>query len=94
MIESKAFVRPDSGNAVWGVQFIWPIKAEYRIVWLSPDYSQVIVGRSKRDYVWYMSRTPQVPETDYTAAAERIRSMGYDVAKLRRMPRAGVPIPR
>lgn len=90
VIKSKAFVRPSSGNAVWDVQFIWPIKAEYRIAWLAQDYSQVIVARSKRDYVWYMARTPQVPESDYTAAVDRIRGMGYDVAKLRRMPRRAI----
>ena len=26
------FVRPDGSNAVWGMQFIWPIKADYQIV--------------------------------------------------------------
>ena len=45
--QPKGFVRDTGSNAVWGMQFIWPIKAEYRVVHLDPDYSQTIIGRSK-----------------------------------------------
>ncbi|TZF90369.1 lipocalin family protein [Cognatilysobacter lacus] len=79
-------VVPGTGNAVWGMQFIWPIKAEYVIGWLAPDYSQVLVVRSKRDYAWVMARTPRIPEADYLGHVERLRAMGYDVSKLRRVP--------
>ncbi|WP_334177683.1 lipocalin family protein [Pseudoxanthomonas sp.] len=79
-------VRPDGGGAVWGMQFVWPIQAEYVIAWVDADYGQTIVGRSKRDYVWLMARTPQIPETEYAARVEQIRAMGYDVSKLRRVP--------
>ena len=33
-------MQPGISNAVWGMQFIWPIKAEYVVVYLSDDYSQ------------------------------------------------------
>lgn len=79
-------VVPDTGNAVWGMQFVWPIQAEYVIGWVAPDYSQTLVVRSKRDYAWVMARTPTIPDADYRAAVERLRAMGYDVAKLRRVP--------
>ena len=46
-------------NAIWTMRFIWPFEADYRIAYLSPDYSQVIIGREKRDYVWIMARTPR-----------------------------------
>lgn len=81
-----ATVVPNSGNAVWGMQFVWPIQAEYVIGWVAPDYSQTLVVRSKRDYAWLMARTPTIPEADYTAHVERLRAMGYDVSKLRRVP--------
>jgi apolipoprotein D and lipocalin family protein len=79
-------VQPDSGGAVWGMQFVWPIQAEYVIAWVDPDYRQTIVGRSKRDYVWLMARTPRIPESDYQARVKQIEALGYDVAKLRRVP--------
>ena len=34
------FVREESGNAVWGMQFIWPFKAEYRVIYINDDYTQ------------------------------------------------------
>jgi apolipoprotein D and lipocalin family protein len=79
-------VRAGTNNAVWGMQFIWPIKAEYVIVYLNDDYTQTIIGRSARDYVWIMARTPQISETDYAAHVERLRVLGYDTSKLRRIP--------
>ena len=44
------FISDDDSNAVWGMQFIWPIKAEYRIVIVDPDYQYTIIGRNKRDF--------------------------------------------
>lgn len=81
-------VEAEGKGAVWGMQFIWPIQAEYIIAWVDDGYSQTIVARSKRDYVWYMARTPQVSATDYQRAVERIKAMGYDVSKLRRVPQS------
>lgn len=80
-------VEKEGNGAVWGMQF-WPIQAEYIIAWLADDYGQTIVARSKRDYVWYMTRTPQVSESDYQQAVQRIEAMGYDTRKLRRVPQS------
>ncbi|ODT94623.1 MAG: hypothetical protein ABS82_10005 [Rhodanobacter sp. SCN 67-45] len=44
-IHSTGFVKPGTGNAVWGVQVFWPLKAQYIVAWLKDDYSQVIVAR-------------------------------------------------
>ncbi len=79
-------VRAGTNNAVWAMQFIWPIKAEYVIVHLNDDYTQTIIGRTARDYVWIMARTPQISESDYAAHVERLRALGYDTSKLRRIP--------
>jgi apolipoprotein D and lipocalin family protein len=79
-------VRPGTGNAVWGEQFIWPIKAEYVIAYLDQDYRTVIVARSKRDYVWIMSRSPALSPQDYAQLVEKVGDLGYDPQKLRRVP--------
>lgn len=79
-------VRPGTGQAEWGMQFVWPIKAEYVIAWLDPGYREVIVARSKRDYVWIMARTPVLDESEYDALVARVAAMGYDTSKLRRVP--------
>ncbi len=79
-------VRKWSNGALWGMQFVWPFKAEYRIVHLESDYSVSIIGRNQRDYVWLLSRQPQMPEADYTRYLRLIARMGYNVAKLVRAP--------
>lgn len=90
---SKAFVVNRQTNAEWGVQFIWPIKAEYLIAWLAEDYSVVIVARSKRDYLWLMARQPQIPEAQLRELKQRIIAMGYDISKLRLVPQRWPEVP-
>ena len=85
VMRPKGFVR-DSSNAVWSMQFIWPFKAEYRIIYLADDYSQTVIGRSKRDYVWIMARSPAIPEADYNKLLNYVEEQGYAVDKLQRVP--------
>lgn len=84
-------VRSGFNNAVWGMQFIWPFKAEYVVVYLSEDYSQTIIGRSARDYAWVMARTPTLSDADYSRNLERLRALGYDLSHLRRVPQSAPP---
>lgn len=82
----KAFVRDGTSNAVWGMQFVWPFKAEYRIIYLDDAYSLTVIGRTKRDYVWVMARTPTIPEADYDRIVAFIETKGYDRNKIQRVP--------
>jgi apolipoprotein D and lipocalin family protein len=81
-------VVPGTGNAVWGMQFVWPIRAEYRIFYLDADYTRVIVARSARDYLWIMARTPQIPEAELQRLIGLAVAAGYDAGKVRRVPQA------
>ena len=82
----KAFVVDTSSNALWGMRFVWPIKADYRIVHLDDDYNMTIIARQKRDYVWIMARTPTISDDDYNRLESIVESLGYDLAKLQRVP--------
>lgn len=84
--QPKGFVKPNTGNALWGMQFIWPIKAEYRITYLDKDYQRTIIARNARDYVWIMARTPQISDAQYKEMTDLIAAYGYDIAKLRKVP--------
>lgn len=88
----RGFVLDRKSNAVWGMQFLWPIKADYRIVYLNPDYSQTVIGRTARDYVWVMARTPEIPVSDYSSMVEFIGAQGYDVSQIRRVPQSWAPV--
>ena len=84
--EPRGFVRDRASNAVWGMQFIWPIKADYRIAWLAEDYSITVIGREARDYAWIMARTPTLSDAAYASAVTFLEGQGYDVRQLRKVP--------
>jgi apolipoprotein D and lipocalin family protein len=91
------FVSEDPSNAIWGMQFIWPIKADYRVIYLNEDYTQTVIGRNKLDYVWIMARTRAIPEADYTNIVKFIAEQGYDASRIRlvpqRQPETGAELP-
>ncbi len=80
------YIIDTQSNAVWGMQFIWPIKADYRIIYVDDAYNHTIIGRIQRDYVWLMARTPQVSEVEYQRFLQLIAEEGYDVSKVRKVP--------
>lgn len=82
----KGFVKDTQSNALWGMQFVWPIKADYRIVYLDEGYTQTIIARQKRDFIWIMARTPTIPEEDYERLVRFAASIGYDASKIQKVP--------
>ncbi len=84
----KAFVLDDPSNAYWGMRFVWPIKADYRIVYIDDDYSMTVIGRQSRDFVWIMARTPTISDDDYDRLVSLVASIGYDTSKLERVPQS------
>lgn len=85
---SRGFVVAGTGQAVWEQQYLWPFKADYRIAYLADDYSQVVIAREKRDYVWIMARTPTIAAADLERLTAFVAAQGYDAARLQRMPQA------
>lgn len=84
----KGFVVPDTGNAIWGMQFIWPIKADFRIAFLDADYQRTVIARNARDYVWLMARTPEIADADYQEMVNFTQGLGYDVSQLVKVPQS------
>jgi len=82
----RGFILDTASNAMWGMRFIWPIKAEYLIIHLNESYTQTVIGRNKRDYVWIMARTPAIPEADYAGLVAFLTAQGYDVTGLQKVP--------
>jgi len=82
----RGFIFDTESNAVWGMRFVWPFKSDYRVVYVDDDYSQTIIGRNKRDFVWIMARTPSIPDEDFFSHVQLIRDQGYDTSKLKLVP--------
>ena len=85
----RGFIRDRKSNAVWDMQFIWPIKAEYLIIYLNDDYTLTVIGRSKLDYLWIMSRSTVMSDSDYQGIITFLAGVGYDTSKIQRVPQRG-----
>jgi len=86
ILNPTGFIIDNQSNAIWGMQFIWPIKADYRITYLDDDYTQTIIAREKRDYVWIMARKPEISLVDYEKLVNFVESLGYEKSKIRKVP--------
>jgi apolipoprotein D and lipocalin family protein len=86
VMEPSAIVRDEATNAEWGMRFVWPFRAEFLIAYVDEGYTETIIGRTKRDYVWIMTREPEISDEELAALTERVREMGYDTSELRRVP--------
>lgn len=62
---------------VWG---------EYWIIDLDPQYQLAAVSDSKREYLWVLSRTPQVEATAYNALLTRLKAQGFETHRLELTP--------
>lgn len=82
----RGFVVDRESNAVWGMQFVWPFKADYRIVYLASDYTQTVIARDARDYAWIMARTKTIPDSDYARLLSLLDQQGYDISRIRKVP--------
>jgi apolipoprotein D and lipocalin family protein len=81
--KGKAFVTPNSNNAKLKVQFFWPFRGKYWIIELASDYSWAVVGHPNRDYLWILSRKPQMEEEVYNDLLKRVEEKGFDVSRLK-----------
>jgi apolipoprotein D and lipocalin family protein len=85
-MKPHGFVVDTVSNARWGMQFIWPIKAQYLIGYLDEQYTQTIIARDSRDYVWIMARNPSLSPADFQNLLDTVGRMGYDVSKVKQVP--------
>ena len=84
--KGKAFVVPNSNNSKLKVQFFWPFKGDYWILYLSPNYKYAVVGNPKRNYLWILSRTPRVSKKQFNFLKAKASRQGFDVSKLNVTP--------
>jgi apolipoprotein D and lipocalin family protein len=83
-VEGKAWVVDKTTNAKLKVQFFWPFSGAYWIIELDPDYRWAVVGHPNRNYLWILSRTPQMGQSLYDDLIDRIGNKGYDIARIKR----------
>lgn len=73
-------------NAEWRMQFIWPFKAPYLILYVDDNYETTIIGTPGRDMAWIMAREPQITEERYDRLLGILRQNDFDLEKFERVP--------
>ena len=61
--------------------FVW---GDYWVVDIDEAYQLVAVSEPKREYLWVLSRTPTVNADAYDALLVRLKTQGFDLARLER----------
>jgi apolipoprotein D and lipocalin family protein len=64
------------------LSFLRSVWGDYWIIGLGPEYTWAVVGTPSREYLWILSRTPQMSATSYERAIEIARGNGFDVTKV------------
>ncbi len=83
--KGRARVVDPTTNAKLEVSFFRPFWGDYWIIELGEDYQYAVVGHPSRDYLWILSRTPQMDSALYDELLERlVVEHQYDVSRLRR----------
>ena len=80
------FVTDNPSNAEWKMQFLWPFKSEYIIVYVDPGYQYTIIGRTKRDYVWIMARSSSIESDKINELIQIAVDEGYDKSLIQKVP--------
>lgn len=65
------------------IPFVW---GDYWVIDLDPAYQLVAVSEPKREYLWILSRTPELPAKAYDDLLDRLKKKGFDAAKLELTP--------
>lgn len=86
VMHPKASVYNKETNAEWRVQFFWPVKFPYLVIWLDEDYETTVIGVPNRKYAWIMSRSPEIDKEHYREILSYMKATGYDVDKLMEIP--------
>ncbi len=59
--------------------FVW---GDYWVIDIDPDYQLVAVSEPKREYLWVLSRTPEVSAKAYDELLARLEKAGFDLKKI------------
>lgn len=76
--EGRAYFVGDSALGHLKVSFFGPFYASYVIFELDEEYRYAFIAGHNRDYLWLLSREPQISEHLKTSFISKVTSLGFD----------------
>lgn len=80
--EGRAVFVGDSDVAHLKVSFFGPFYSSYVVFELDEDYSKAYITGYNRDYLWFLSRTPQVSAAELETFKTRAVAEGFELEEL------------
>lgn len=68
------------------LSFIPMVWGDYWVFDLDPQYQWALVGEPRREYLWVLSRTPQLPEATVQQLMDKLAAAGFDLQRLELSP--------
>ena len=78
----KARFRGDNTVGALEVSFFGPFYTGYNVLKIDQEYTTALVGGKNFDYLWILSRTPEISEEVKQEYLEYAQALGYDVSNL------------
>lgn len=80
--EGKALFTGPKNIAALKVSFFGPFYAGYNVIAIDPDYKYALISGQNRDYLWILSRTPDIPVSVKVQYLEIAKEYGFPINKL------------
>jgi apolipoprotein D and lipocalin family protein len=88
---NKAFVHNRETFAEWRIQFLWPFRFPYLVIYLDEDYLSTAISTDDKKYLWIMSRTPQMNPRHFEEIMALVTDLGFDTNKIVSVPQPPGP---
>lgn len=86
MYEGSARIRNIRTNAEWEISYTWPIRTNFRILYLSDNYDLVLMGDERRNSIRLMAREQSIPDHRFSDMMIQAQNLGYDISRIRKVP--------
>jgi apolipoprotein D and lipocalin family protein len=75
--KGRAWVVDKNSNAQLKVSFFWPFRGDYWIIDLGREYEYAVVGTPNRQYLWILSRTPEMDPDILEKIVQNVEKQGF-----------------
>lgn len=83
-IPQTATIENHKTNAHWKVKPSWfPIKMDYLVIGLDPNYEWTAIGVPSEKYLWIMSPDPKFSKDRIPAILDQLAATGYNVKDIK-----------
>jgi apolipoprotein D and lipocalin family protein len=83
---ARAYPVEGADNAKLRLTFFWPFYGDYWVIGLDPGYRWAVVGTPSREFLWVLSRVPDMPAGHYVQAITAARAQGFEIGRLQPTP--------